>query len=217
MRRSLRLDLLITAGLFVLPLAFFWQVTFGNRTLLPADNLYQFQPWAAYREQQGVPAVPHNSLLSDLVLENLPWKQFIRQSIANHELPLWNPYIFAGTLFLAEGQHSALYPFSVIYYIIPLDKAYGWFTVSQIWLAGMFMYLFMRGLGIGRFGATIAAIAYQMSSFFIASVVFQMIIAAAAWLPLLLLMVEFTIRRRPLFGRATVVPWIALGAFGLGM
>src|SRR5258708_3854034 len=215
-RRLPRRDLLIIAGLFVLPLAFFWQVTLGDKTLLPADNLYQFQPWAAYRDQQGVPAVPHNSLLSDLVLENLPWKQFIRQSIANHEIPLWNPYIFAGTPFLAEGQHSALYPFSVIYYVMPLDKAYGWFTVSQIWLAGLFMYLLMRGLGISRFGATIAAIAYQMSSFFIVSVVFQMIIAAAAWLPFLLLMVEFTIQRRKLFGKPATIPWIALGAVGLG-
>jgi O-antigen/teichoic acid export membrane protein len=217
MRRFLNIDLLIAAALFVLPLMFFWQVTLGTRTLLPADNLYQFQPWAAYRDQLGVPAVPHNSLLSDLVLENLPWKQFIRSSFANGELPLWNPYLFAGVPFLAAGQHSALYPFSVIYYMLPLDKAYGWFTVSQLWLAGFFMFLFVRGLGIGRFGAVIAAIAYQLSSFFIASVVFQMIIAAAAWLPFLLLMVEFTVQQRPLFGKSTVVPWIALGALGLGL
>src|SRR5437868_8480319 len=187
--RTWQPDLLIVAGLFLLPLLFFWQVTLGSRTLLPADNLYQFQPWAAYREQLGVPAIPHNSLLSDLVLENLPWKQFIRESLANHEIPLWNPYIFAGVPFLAAGQHSALYPFSIIYYVLPLDKAYGWFTVSQLWLAGVFMFLFMRGLGVRRFGATIAAIAYELSGFFVASVVFQMIIAAAAWFPFLLLMV----------------------------
>ncbi len=217
MRRSLRLDLLIVAALFVLPFAFFWPVTLGNRTLLPADNLYQFQPFTAYREQLGVPAVPHNMLLSDLVLENLPWKKFIRDSFANGELPLWNPYIFAGVPFLAAGQHSALYPFSVIYYVMPLEKAYGWFTVSQLWLAGLLMFLFMRGLGVRRFGATIAAIAYELSGFFVASVVFQMIIAAAAWLPFLLLMVEFTIRQRPLFGRPTVIPWVAIGAIGLGM
>ena len=136
-RPNLR-DVWIVAALFVLPLVFFWQVTLGDKTLLPADNLYQFQPWAAYREQLGVPAVPHNSLLSDLVLENLPWKQFIRESLANREIPLWNPYIFAGVPFLAAGQNSAMYPFSVIYYVLPLDKAYGWFTVSQLWLAGLF-------------------------------------------------------------------------------
>ncbi|HLY25603.1 MAG TPA: hypothetical protein VKQ72_04645, partial [Aggregatilineales bacterium] len=215
-RRLFHPEILIGIGLFLLPLAFFWQVTLGSRTLLPADNLYQFQPWAAYRDQEGVPAVPHNALLSDLVLENLPWKQFIRDSLSRGEFPLWNPYIFAGMPFLADGQSSALYPFSVIDYVLPLDKAYGWFTVSQLWLAGLFMYLLARGLGMGRFGAIIAAIAYQMSSFFIASVVFQMIIAAAVWLPFEILMVEFTIRRRPAFGQPTVIPWVALGAVGLG-
>jgi O-antigen/teichoic acid export membrane protein len=215
--RALLPDLLVGVGLFVIPLAFFWQVTIGGRTLLPADNMYQYEPFASYRADLGVPAVPHNMLLSDLVLENLPWKQFIRQSIADREIPLWNPYIFAGTPFLAEGQHSGLYPFSVIYYVLPLDKAYGWYTVSQLWLAGLFMYLLMRGLGLRRFGAILAAIAYMMSSFFVASVVFQMIIAAAAWLPFLLLMVEFTLRERPLLGRPTATPWIALGAVGLGM
>src|SRR5512140_1678345 len=211
MHRASRLslpDLLIVAALFLLPLVFFWQVTLGDKTLLPADNLYQFQPWAAYRDQLGVPAVPHNSLLSDLVLENLPWKQFIRESLSNREIPLWNPYLFAGVPFLAAGQHSAMYPFSVIYYVLPLDKAYGWFTVSQLWLAGLFMYLFMRGLGVGRLGGLVAAVAYQMSGFFIASVVFQMIIAAAAWFPFLLLMVEFTIQQRRAFGRSTVIPWV---------
>ncbi len=216
MRRRLP-DLLIIFGLFFLPLAFFWQVTLGPSTLLPADNLYQYAPWSGYRAGLGVPETPHNALLSDLVLENYQWKMFIREALAARELPLWNPYLFAGVPFLAAGQHSALYPFSVLYYVLPLDKAYGWFTVSQLWLAGVLMYLFMRGLGVRQAGAAFAAVAYQFSAFFLASVVFQMIIAAAAWLPFLLLMCEFVIQRRPLFGRATVLPWIAGGAFGLGM
>src|SRR5439155_16216762 len=142
--------------------------TFGGQTLIPADNLFAFPPWQAFAAQFQA-TVPHNELLSDLLLENYAWKRLIVESIERREVPLWNPYIFAGVPFLAAGQHSALYPFSIIYYVLPLDKAYGWFTVSQLWLAGVFMFLFMRGLGVGRFGALIAAIAYQMSGFFIAS------------------------------------------------
>ncbi|MCC7206269.1 MAG: oligosaccharide flippase family protein, partial [Anaerolineae bacterium] len=217
MRRHLSADALILLGLFLLPLAIFWQVTLGGRTLLPADNLYQFQPYAAARESLGAPDVAHNMLLSDLALENLEWKTFIRDSLSRGEIPLWNPHLFAGVPFLAAGQHSALYPFSLIYYILPLERAYGWFTVTQLWLAGAFMFAFLRGLGVRRAGAAIGAIAYQLSGFFLASVVFQMIIAAAAWLPFLLLMVEFTIQRRPIRGRPATLPWVALGALGLGM
>jgi hypothetical protein len=73
--------------------------------------------------------VPHNHLLSDLVLQNYQWKTFIRDSIAQREVPLWNPHQFAGIPFMAAGQQSALYPLSALYYVLPLPAAYGWFTV----------------------------------------------------------------------------------------
>ncbi len=211
-------DTLIMLGLLVLPLLFFAPVTLGGRTQIPADNLYQFEPWLTARDAVGVPDVPHNALLSDLVLENYQWKTFIRKSLSDGAIPLWQPDQFAGTPFLAAGQHSALYPFSVLYYVLPLWLAYGWFTVSQLWLAGALMYLFARGLGLRRIGGAVAGVAYQFSAFFIVSVVFPMMIAGAAWLPLLLLMIEFIIQRRPLRGeRPATAPWIAVGAIALMM
>src|SRR5690606_33483132 len=119
----------------------------------------------------------------------MQWKLFIRQQLAQGEIPLWNPYQFSGIPFLAAGQQSALYPFSLLYYVLPLPAAYGWFTVVQLWLAGMFMYLFLRGLAVGRLGALVAGVIYQLSAFFVINAVFPMIMAAAVWLPLLLLMV----------------------------
>ncbi|MFN8595265.1 MAG: oligosaccharide flippase family protein [Anaerolineae bacterium] len=209
-----RIDLLILAGLFVLPLLLFWSVTVGGQTLLPADNLFQFQPWQSAAEQFNA-QVPQNQLLSDLILENYAWKKFIVDSIGRREIPLWNPNLFAGAPFLANGQHSAYYPFSIIFYILPLTNAYGWFTVSQLFLAGAFMYVFCRVLGIGRLGSAFAAITYQLSGFYIVSVVFSMIIAAAAWLPLLLAMIELIVQQRPLFGRPATLPWLIIGAVGL--
>ncbi len=214
MLRSRRADLLILALLFVLPLMLFWSVTVGGRTLLPADNLFQFQPWQAAADQFGA-QVPQNQLLSDLVLENYAWKKFIVQSIQQRDVPLWNPDLFAGAPFLANGQHSAYYPFSVIFYVLPLASAYGWFTVSQLFLAGAFMYLFCRILGIGRLGSAFAAITYQLSGFYIVSVVFTMIIAAAAWLPLLLAMIELIVQQRSIFGRPATLPWVLIGAVAL--
>lgn len=218
MVRRILPDLWIVAGLLLLPLLFFAPVTLGSQTLIPADNLYQFEPWLTAREALGVPEIPHNALLSDLVLQNYQWKTFLREQIAEGTIPLWQPAQFAGTPFLAAGQHSALYPFSLIYYVLPLPRAYGWFTVSQLWLAGALMFLFVRGLGLDRLAGAAAGIAYQFSMFFIVSVVFPMMIAGAAWLPLLLLMLEFVIRRQPLRGeRPATVPWIAIGALALMM
>jgi hypothetical protein len=34
--------------LLVLPLILFWSVTLGSKTLLPVDNLYQWEPYRRY-------------------------------------------------------------------------------------------------------------------------------------------------------------------------
>ncbi|HET7377078.1 MAG TPA: hypothetical protein VFK30_10240, partial [Anaerolineae bacterium] len=214
MIRNRRSDLLILLGLFILPLILFWSVTIGGQTLLPVDNLYQFQPWKSAAGQFSA-QVPQNQLLSDLILENYAWKHYIVQSLQQREVPLWNPDLFAGAPFLANGQHSAYYPFSVLFYFLPLTAAYGWFTVSQLFLAGAFMYLLCRVLGLGRLGSCFAAITYQLSGFYMVSVVFTMIIAAAAWLPLLLAMIELIIKQQPIFGRPSTWPWVLLGSIAL--
>ncbi len=213
--------LIIIVGLFSLATLFFWPVIFGGKTLLPADNLFTFEPWRSFADDaigDGGISVPHNELLSDLILENYVWKLFTVQSIKARQIPLWNPHIFAGLPFLAAGQHSALYPFSVLFYVLPISSAYGYFTVLQLFLAGLFAFIYARVIGLGRLGAAVTAITYMFSAFMVTSVVFTMIIAAAAWLPLLLAMIELIIRKvgenqenasRPLL-------YVVFGAIALG-
>lgn len=164
MRRYLP-DGLLIGVLFLLPLVMFWQQTLGGRTLLPTENLYQYEPYATYREVVRAPSVPHNHLVSDLVLQNYPWKQFLRRQLVIGEIPLWNPHQFAGIPFLAAGQHSGLYPLSAFYYALDLPAAYGWFTVVNLWLAGAFMLGFARALGVSRVASLIAGIVYQLGGF----------------------------------------------------
>lgn len=213
-----RQDLLAALLLLILPLLLFWPVTIGSKTLLPADNLFAFEPWRSFAAEVGVGA-PQNQLLSDLILENYVWKRFIIDAIQDRRLPLWNPYLFAGQPFLANGQHSALYPFSILFYVLPLSKAYGWFTVLQLWLAGLFTYVFLRVLGANRLGALVAGITFGLSGFLVTRVVFTMIIAAAAWLPLILAMIELVVRKQAEKGTAAYspIPYVAAGAAALGL
>ena len=187
----------VLAGVILLlvPLIWFAPVVLGGKTLLPADNLYQFQPWASLASKVGVD-IPHNELLSDLVLENYVWKTFLRQAISQGELPLWNPYLFSGVPFLAAGQHSALYPLSLVFYALPLPLAYGVFTWLQLAIAGFGMFFFGRALRLGRAASLFAGLAMMFSGFLVVSVVFSMIIAAAAWLPWLLACIEMIIRKQ---------------------
>ncbi|MDQ1300101.1 MAG: hypothetical protein QG637_18, partial [Chloroflexota bacterium] len=220
MKSGRKYDLAIAAALLLLPLLWFWPQTIGGRTLLPVDNLYQYQPWQSYAGQLGV-AVPYNPLISDLALENLPWKSFIVEQIraGRPADTLWNPLIFAGLPFLAAGQHSALYPFSLIFYLLPLWQAYGVFSALQLGLAAVGMFIFARTLGQRRVGAIIAAVAYAFSGFYIVSVNFTMMIAAAAWLPFILAMIQVIIAKQEQKGATeySPAPYIVAGALFLGI
>lgn len=203
---------------FFLPMALFWQVTLGGKSLVPFDNLYQFAPWHAYADQMGV-GLPHNELLSDLLLENYAWKRYFRTSFETRQLPLWNPHIFSGMPFLADGQHSMLYPLSVLFLIMPVWAAYGWFTVITLALAGLNMYIFLRVLGLRRSAALLGGLVFQGSAFLTISVVFQMIIAAATWLPLLLAMIHklFEKARQGITDPTAYIPWVFIGSVALGL
>ena len=211
--------LFVALTFLISPLLLLAPVTLGSLTLLPVENLISYEPWASVAADFGftAPDAPHNPLLSDLILENYVWKRFIVQAIEIREIPLWNPYLFSGVPFLASGQHSLLYPFSVIFYLLPLSSAYGWFMLSQYFLAGVLAYVFIRGLGVGRLGAVVGGLTYQLSLFMVVSAVFPMIVAGAIWLPLMLLAVELMVCQRPLMGRPTTLPWMCLGSLAISM
>jgi O-antigen/teichoic acid export membrane protein len=218
LKRSDRLpDLGILALLLLLPLLLYAPVALGSKTLLPVDSLFLHEPYRADADDLGVD-YPQNHLVADLILENYAWKRFLVEAIQNRELPLWDPYIFAGHPFMANGQHSGLYPLSVIFYILPLWRAYGVFAWLQLGIAGVFTYVFARVLGIRRLGGLIAGVAFQFSGFMlVSSVPHPMNVAGASWLPFVLAMVELIVQQRPALGqRPATLPWALLGATGLG-
>jgi len=208
-----RRDLWIVLFFLALAALYFAPVIFGGATLIPFDNLFRFPPWRAFASELGV-TTPHNELASDLLLENYAWKQFLVESLRAKEIPLWNPYLFGGVPFLAAGQHSALYPFSILFLILPLERAFGIFVALQLALAALAMFVFARVLGVSRFAATISAITYAFSAFFFVSVTFPMVIAAAAWLPAILACAELVIRAKD---SARQVFYALLGAIFLGI
>lgn len=222
--RSYRSDLFAVLFLFILPILWFLPVLFpgiSGLTLLPYDNLYSFEPWRSLRPD----LIPHNNLLSDLVLENAVWKQHINQTLADGSmglsgrLPMWNPQILTGLPFFAAGQASVLYPLSILFYVLPLETAYGWFTALQIALAGINTYIFCRTLRLRPLAALFSGVVFMFSGFLIVSVVFTMFLAAVVWLPLLLAIIETVIRKQEEKGNVSFrpVPYIVAGSIVIGL
>ena len=208
-----RRDLPVILGLIVLAALFFFPVVFAGRVMVPFDSLYRFPPWNAFAEQFGV-TTPHNELVLDLVLENYAWKHLIVESLRAGEIPLWNPYLFAGIPFFAAGQHSALYPASILFYILPIDRAFGYFVALQIAFAAITMYALARVLGQERLPAVLSGIVYALSGFMVVSTTFPMVISAAAWLPAILAFTELVLRSR---APRRQILYALLGALCLGV
>ncbi|MEX1021344.1 MAG: YfhO family protein, partial [Litorilinea sp.] len=216
-RGGVRAHLWAVLILVGLPLVWFAPVLWPALTglsLLPYDNLYEFEPWRTL--QPGV--IPHNSLLSDLVLENTVWKLHVRRALADGQLPLWNPQLFTGLPFMAAGQASVFYPLSALFYVLNLETAYGWFTALQVAWAGLAMYLWARALRLGTVAAIGAGIIFQASGFLMVSVVFTMFLAAAAWLPFILAIIETVIRKQEAKGVVgfSPIPYVGAGALAIG-
>ena len=94
------------------------------------------------------------------------------------------------------------------------------FTWVQVGLAAVGMYIFMRTLRVRPIAGALAASRTRSPAFYIVSVNFTMVIAAAAWLPLLLACIEkiaasYT-RWRRRDARRTA-PYVALGAIFLAI
>lgn len=80
---------------------------------------------------------------TDTYRQFIHWREFGFSELQKGNLALWNPYIFSGMPFLGEFQSALLYPLNLIYALIPLPKAINLSVALHIFLAGIFMYLWV--------------------------------------------------------------------------
>src|SRR5579871_3393348 len=83
---------------------------------------------------------------SDLLAEHIPAKRFlVRSWQETGEVPLWCPYLFAGSPFVHDIQVAAFYPLHLPLYLLPeesIGAALSWLIVLHVLLAGWTMYAY---------------------------------------------------------------------------
>lgn len=106
---------------------------------------------------------------SDFVLQFYPWKKFLYDHVQTYgTLPFWNPYLFSGTPFIANIQASLFYPLGLLYYLIPTESAYLYSTILHSILGAIFMYLFMRSLGVSIWASFLSGFIFIFNGYFMA-------------------------------------------------
>ncbi len=138
------------------------------------------------------PAVKGEILLAagDAWLYSLPLRMLSGQMLRQGTLPLWNPYTFAGMPLLAATQPGVLYPPNWLFAVLSPGAAINAVVISAYQLTLVGTYLYARVLRLGRAAALLAAVSFTFGGFMISLAEQINFIAAAAWLPWLLWVME---------------------------
>lgn len=145
---------------------------------------------------------------SDLWAMHLPMKRFlVRSWQETGEVPLWNPYSFAGMPFVHDVQVAPFYPPHLPLYLLGeewIGAGMSWLVVAHVLLAGWCMYAYALHQGLGPGGAFVAALGWMFPAKWLLHILAggHTIMAPLAWLPLALLFQEQAMTRGSLV-RAT--------------
>lgn len=161
-----------------------WPVLFGGRVLLPGGMLQKMSPWNASASKVG--EAHWNALTWDSIAYFYPSRALLGRAVRSGELPLWNPYQMCGMPFLADYQSAVLYPPNLLFAVAPTDRAFGLLAFLHLLAAGSFTFVFLRGLGVGKIGATFGGTAFMLSAFAITWLELPVFLSTAVWLPLAL-------------------------------
>ena len=182
----------VSAFLAVLLFLFFSTPIFRSEILSPADLLLKSEPW---RQSAPPDFEPANALLSDYVFQMRPWRSLAISSLKDGQIPLWDPYNYAGAPFLANGQSAVLFPLNLLFLILPDAVGTLLGAMARLFIAGLSAYLFARVIGLRVLGASIAGLGFSFSGFQIVWLLYP-VVNVAIWLPALFLGTE-AIARRP--------------------
>ncbi len=148
----------VTLVLLTALIIFFSPALFSGGYFAPSDILRIFGPFA-----DGTKA--HNSLLSDPVVQFLPWFKLSRELIGSGHLPLWNIYSGGGLPLMANMQSQVLWPLSIFIYLFNFKVGLFLYAAGKLWLTGFFTYLFLREIKISKTVALIGGIGFMFAGF----------------------------------------------------
>lgn len=127
-----------------------------------------------------------------------PMKQYLAEAVRSGRLPLWSPFVAGGEPFFASLQPGALYPGSLVLYVLPFPHAFDWLIVLHFWFGATGWVLWMRHEGRSPPAAAFGAVAFVLGGYFVSLGNFVNNLQTMSWTPWLFLAWALYLRdRRP--------------------
>lgn len=194
-------------ALLVITLFFFHPVYREGKVPLPGDFVVGvYYPWLDYKWGYEVGVPVKNPMTTDVVSFTYPMQMLAVDLLKKGELPLWNPYILAGTPLLANFQSAPFSPTNFVYFFF--DKLTGWSIqiMLQHILAAAFTYLLLRHWNVSGLGSIFGGIAFAFSGFNLLWSQWNGHALAASFIPLLLFLEDkLLLTKRLVFGAGVSV------------
>jgi hypothetical protein len=172
----------LAASLLVLcccALALLWRPVLLGEVFLPMDTLLHLHPWRYSYERVPV----HNPGTTDPIKQVYPRRILTNDMIRQGALPLWNSSVVSGVSNLADGQLGLFYPPTWLLALLPLSRAFGFYALMQVALAGIGCFVFARGRGLGYTAAVFTGASYMLNGYLMKWLYFPHHSGAIALLP----------------------------------
>ena len=141
-------------------------------------------------------------------------RAFFANALRTTGFPLWNPQILGGTPFLESlaGGDSLYPPSLILLFLTETYRSLGWKLVLHVFLAGSFMYLWIRVLGGSRGAAFVSGVSYLLAPYLVTLVYpgHDGKLFVTALTPLLFAAAEAMFRRAGLLAGAGLAAVVAL-------
>ena len=188
--RFLRTPHFVPVAILVALCALWWnRVLVGDNVLLPGHFLRGFSPFGSDAQ------APWNLLHWDGVAQYFPWRSFAARKLHAGQIPLWNPHQFAGTPFVANLQSAVFYPLNFPFWTMDVARAFGVSAFLHSLLATISTYFLAQHWRRSRAASLLAAIAFGFGGYLTFWATLPTLSNSASWIPLLLLLFEYSMRK----------------------
>jgi len=100
------------------------------------------------------------------VAANYPWDMFAARCLSMGRFPLWNPYSSGGTVFLANWLEAFFFLPRWPLYLSPDFLVRDIYVIARFWLGGVFLFMFLRRIGLRKAGAIAAVLCFLSAGYF---------------------------------------------------
>jgi len=185
----------VVALFFVLlAVVFGWKSLFFGHHMLPLDILNIYHPWAPEAGPQF--DTIQNPYDNDSIDQMYAWRKYIAAAERNGAAPFWDPYTLSGSYLVGNNQSALFYPFSLLFRALPVENAFGYYTIIHLIIAAFGGFLFLKRFGLKNESAVFGALAFMFSGRMIRATNEINCLATLAWWPLVLWCSDIVVEKK---------------------